>query len=321
MALYLGGVKGRGCSVAVRLCDRCMFLDVLMVRPILFEEQSVHGSKCFGVGNTSANKRRYATDLLVYGHGRLSSLPNPPFFPGDPASAHGSHVATSRYTRKKSVCEVSLGMTRAVGSLQEMVPGVYRSWHTLNDREKAERVYGEKQRVPLSGDVSYVDFMFTTDRRKVARRVVCVDVSAALLEASIRIHVHWLGADDGTCPARIFIGAFHGQQVRTVAGPSCHHVAGVLLAALTRKLELGFTDAEAAIDDVLESTEPLDALLPTTRLEMIRKMTKKVYEPEDRIQEANDVACPLYVVLSGTVELLSPVIARHASHVWHSGDA
>lgn len=81
----------------------------------------------------------------------------------------------------------------------------------------------------------------------------------------------------------------------------------MLRTALTRKVELGFTDAEAAIDDVIESTEPWDVLLPVTRLEMIRKMKMKTFEPEERIQEANDESCPLYVVRSGTVELVAPV--------------
>ncbi|PFH37518.1 cyclic nucleotide-binding domain-containing protein [Besnoitia besnoiti] len=76
--------------------------------------------------------------------------------------------------------------------------------------------------------------------------------------------------------------------------------------ALTRKLAMGFTEAQAAVDDILESNTPWDILLPATRLEMIKKMTKVLYEPEERIQEANDPNCPFYVLVSGTVQLLTP---------------
>ncbi|KFH15757.1 cyclic nucleotide-binding domain protein [Toxoplasma gondii MAS] len=76
--------------------------------------------------------------------------------------------------------------------------------------------------------------------------------------------------------------------------------------ALTRKLSLGFTEAEAAIDNVLEADSHWDVLFPLTRLAMIKQMQKTVYQPGERIQEAQDNACPLYIVMTGSIQLLSP---------------
>ncbi|CBZ55715.1 GI16562, related [Neospora caninum Liverpool] len=89
--------------------------------------------------------------------------------------------------------------------------------------------------------------------------------------------------------------------------PKCkrHESCGRPLA-LTRKLSLGFTEAEATIDNVLEGSTTWDVLFPLTRLAMIKKMTKTVYEPEQRIQEAQDSKCPLYIVMTGSVQLLQP---------------
>ena len=71
--------------------------------------------------------------------------------------------------------------------------------------------------------------------------------------------------------------------------------------------ELGFTPDQAGVDAVLANVAPWDCIYPEDRKAMIADMEHRTVRKGQLIQIEDDSYCPLYIILTGTVDMFQPV--------------
>lgn len=80
-----------------------------------------------------------------------------------------------------------------------------------------------------------------------------------------------------------------------------------LLADTAARADFAFTPAEAQVDGVLVEFPPWDCIYPEDRKAMIADMKQRIVEKGQLIQAEEDPNCPLYISVSGTINIFQRV--------------